>query len=146
MAGDIIVIEKELLKSECFRALSGTAKTVYFDFRMKCQVRGVKPKAGRRKERFILNNGEIEYCYSEAEKKGIGRASFMRALDVLIERGFIDCCHSGTGTRKGDKSLYGISDRWQLYGKQGFVTAKRQKDSRKGRGFAVVWQKRKEQS
>lgn len=142
MASDIIVVERELLKSRAFRELNGTSKTVFFDFLMKCKVKGIKGQPGRKRERVILNNGEIEYCYSDAEKRGIPRASFMRALDVLIGKGFIDCYHSGSGTRKGDKSLYGISERWRKYGSENFIEAKRQKDIRQGRGFAGYWKNR----
>lgn len=135
MSSDIIVIERELLKSEAFRDLSGAAKTVYLDFRMKCRVKSMKFKGGRKKERVILNNGEIEYCYSEAEKKGITRPRFMRSIDTLVERGLLDIAHSGSGGRKGDKSLYAISDRWQRFGTGNFVPGQRPKDKRGGRGF-----------
>jgi len=137
MPSDIIVVERKLLKSEAFRKLNGTAKTVYFDFRMKCRVKGVKVKGGRKPVREILNNGQIEYTYSEAEKKKpkIPRSSFMRAINDLLSHGFVDIYHSGSGGKKGDKSLYGISDRWQDFGTDKFIHAKRQNDNRSGRGF-----------
>ncbi len=131
----IIVIERELLRSAVFRQLNGTAKVVYFDFLMKCRVKTHKPKSGRKRERVILNNGELEYCYSEAEKKGITKARFMRSIDALVENGLIDISHSGNGGRKGDKNLYGISDRWRLFGAKDFIQAERSKDNRQGRGF-----------
>ena len=135
MASDIIVIERELLKSKAFRSLSGTAKNVYFDFRMKCKVKNRKIKSTRKHERIILNNGEIEYCYSEAEKKGIQRSTFMNCLDAIIENGFIDVTHSGSGGKKGDKSLYAISERWRAWKTDDFIKAFRPKDNRNGRGF-----------
>ncbi len=135
MSSDIIVIEKQLLKSEAFRDLSGAAKTVYLDFRMKCRVKTMKGKNGRRGGRVILNNGEIEYCYSEAEKRGITRPRFMRSIDSLVESGLIDIAHSGSGGKKGDKSLYAISGRWQKFGTDDFVPGQRPKDKRSGRGF-----------
>jgi len=135
MSGKVVVIEQEMLKSEAFRSLSGTGKTVYFDFRMKCRPKSVKNKMRSTKELVILNNGQIEYCYSEAEKRGIPRTTFMRALTELINRGFIDVEHSGSGGIKGDKSLYGISERWRAYGTEGFIEAARPKDTRGGRGF-----------
>ncbi len=135
MSSDIIVIEKELLKSDAFRDLPRAAYTVYMDFRMKCRITTVKGRSGRKKERIILNNGELEYCYSEAEKNGITRPRFMKAIDALVERGLIDIAHSGSGGRKGDKSLYGISERWRLFGTKDFIPAKRAKDNRQGRGF-----------
>ncbi len=130
MASDIIVIERALLKSKAFRSLSGSAKIVYFDFRMKCRIKG-----GGKKKRVILNNGEIEYCYSEAEKKGLTRSTFMRAIDELVSKGLIDIAHSGSGGKKGDKSKYGISERWRRFRTSDFVTATRPKDQRSGRGF-----------
>jgi len=135
LSSDIIVVEKALLRSEAFRSLSGAAMTVYFDFRMKCRIKIMKQRNGRQKERVILNNGALEYSYSEAEKKGITRSRFMRAIDALVERGFIDIAHSGSGGRKGDKSLYGISERWRKFGTPDFVCAGRPRDRRQGRGF-----------
>ena len=134
---DIIVVERFLLKSKAFRSLSGTAKTVYFDFCMKCRVKSAARKPGKKRQRVILNNGEIEYTYSEAEKKKpkINRSAFMRALDGLIERGFIDVAHSGSGGKKGDKSKYAISERWRKWGGADFKKAIRPKDTRSGRGF-----------
>ncbi len=137
MPSDIIVVERKLLKSEAFRKLNGTAKTVYFDFRMKCQVKSVRGNGSRKPVREIRNNGEIEYTYSEAEKKKpkIPRSSFMRAINDLLAFGFVDIYHSGSGGKKGDKSLYGISDRWQHFGTDKFKYAERLNDDRTGRGF-----------
>ena len=142
MSGDIIVIEKGLLKSKAFRSLSGTTKNAYFDFRMKCRMTKTKARPGRKSERVILNNGEIEYTYSEAEKKGIPRSTFMNCLDELIEKGFIDIAHSGSGGVKGDKSKYAISERWRAWGTDEFIKKTRPRDARKGRGFAVYWAKK----
>jgi len=134
---DVITVERALLKSRAFRRLSGTTKTVLFDFLMKRKLRKLKIRQGRKAEWFISNNGEIEYTYSEAEKKKppISRSSFMRGLDSLIEHGFIDIEHSGSGGKKGDKSLYAISDRWKEWGTESFISATRPKDTRCGRGF-----------
>ena len=143
MPSDIIVVERALLKSKAFRVLNRTAKNVFFDFLMKCRVKGRKAQPGRKSERDILNNGELEYTYSEAEKKDISRTSFMRALDELIGKGFIDVAHSGAGGVKGDKSKYGISERWREWGTDNFIKKTRSKDTRGGRGFEVYWKKKK---
>ena len=136
MANDIIVVERELLNSKVFRKLNGTEKTVYLDFLMKRRIsKPYTPKPGRKKVRDILNNGEIEYCYTEAEKRGIPRATFMRAKDALIEYGFIDIPFPGNAGKKGDKARHSISDRWKAWGTDDFITASRPKDTRKGRGF-----------
>lgn len=135
MPSDIIVVQRVLLKSEAFRQLNGTAKTVYFDFLMKCRVKSRTVKPGRKKERVILNNGQIQYSYSEAEEKGILSGSFMRAIDNLVKYGFIDIVHSGNGGKKGDMNLYSISDRFEKWGTDIFIPATRPKDTRSGRGF-----------
>ena len=141
MASNFIVLEKGLLKSEAFRSLNGTAKNVYFDFRMKCKLQ--KSKGSKRGGWRIINNGQIEYTYSEAEKKvpKISRSAFMRAIDALVERGFIDIDHSGSGGIKGDKSKYSISERWRAWGTDDFEKKTRPRDTRSGRGFAIYWKK-----
>jgi|WetSurMetagenome_2_1015567.scaffolds.fasta_scaffold378086_1 hypothetical protein len=133
MSSDVIIVERDLLKAEAFRSLSGTAKTVLFDFMMKRKIKGVKVHG--RKVPMILNNGEIVYPYAEAEKKGIPRTSFMRCLTELVSKGFIDIAWSGSGGKKGDVSLYAISDRWADFGTDKFKSATRPKDTRQGRGF-----------
>jgi DNA-binding PadR family transcriptional regulator len=105
-------------------------------------MKGKSSGKGKRKEHVILNNGKIEYTYSEAEKRGISRATFMRAIDTLVQRGFIDITHSGSGGKRGDKSLYAISERWMNWGKDEFEEATRPKDTRQGRGFARYWKKK----
>jgi hypothetical protein len=142
MSGNIIVIEKDLLKSQAFRSLSAVSMIVYLDFRMKCQIKSVKVRTGREKIRVILNNGQIEYCYSEAEKKGITRPRFKRALQDLVEHGFIDIARSGSGGIKGDKSKYSISERWKMWGTDSFKELTMRKDARKGRGFSVYWERK----
>jgi hypothetical protein len=144
MANNKFYFERDIVKSGVFRSLSKTAIFVYLDFRLKCKWQPMKVKEG--KNRWgIINNGEIEYTYSEAEKKGISRSSFMRSLDELIKKGFIDVAHSGSGGAKGDKSKYVISERWRKYDTPDFIEASRPKDMRTGRGFRTGnehWKKR----
>ena len=138
MASKIIVVEKELLKAKVFRQLNGTAKTVLFDFLMKRRMgKAYTPtKPGKQaKVRDILNNGELVYTYTDAKKNGIPGTSFMRAIDHLVKFGFIDIAQSGSGGRKGDTNLYAISDRWEKFGKDEFISTVRPKDTRTGRGF-----------
>ena len=141
-----VVVEKSLLKSAPFRDLSKIAKNVLFDFLMKRTMQKAKGKPGRSDGWYVKNNGEIEYTYSEAEKKGISRSSFMRAIDKLVENGFIEIAHSGSGGMKGDKSLYAMSERWRSWGTNDFVQKHRKKDTRSGRGFRKgheYWRKAK---
>ena len=97
-------------------------------------------KKDRSDEWIIENNGEIVYPYHEAERKGINRRNFRNAIDELIQKGFLDINHSGSGGRKGDVSTYWIDDRWQDYETDKFRPPKnpRVKDARKGRGWGVI--------
>lgn len=79
----------------------------------------------------VSNNGAIVFTYAEAERKfGLTRARFSRALNQLIELGFINIAHHGGGLM-GDCTLYSISDRWRHYGTDQFVFKSRPKDTRK---------------
>ena len=133
-----IWIDKNLLRSFAFRSLSKWSLLVYLDFLRKRQMDKIK----RSKKSYcwvIKNNGEIVYPYFEAEKKGIGRREFRNAIDELIEKGFLDITHQGSGGRSGDMTKYFIDDRWEDYGKPTFRSANnpRKKDTREGRGWSA---------
>ncbi len=106
-------------------------------------------KRSKRSDDWIIkNNGEIVYPYSEAEKKGIGRREFRNAIDELLEKGFLDITHQGSGGRSGDMTKYCIDVRWKDYGTPSFRSAKnpRAKDTRKGRGWSAYHAKTKKLS
>ncbi len=133
-----IWLEKDLLRSTAFRSFNKWAMLVYLDFLRKRQMERVK-RSKRSDDWIIKNNGEIVYPYSEAEKKGIGRREFRNAIDELIQKGFLDIAHQGSGGRSGDMTKYFIDVRWKDYGTPVFRPAKnaRVKDGRKGRGWSV---------
>ena len=132
MSGLIVVCEQEMFKSKAFRTLTNTAMVILLDFLMRRKI----------KNHRILNNGEIVYPFSEAAKKGIPAATFNRNRDLLIERGFLEITRAGSGGKKGDMTLYALSDRWQKWGKDNFKTSTRPKDERKGIGFAAYHSKK----
>lgn len=133
-----IWFEKEILRSSTFRALSKWSILVYFDFLRKRQMEPVK-RSKRSDEWIIKNNGEIVYPYTEAEHKGIGRREFRNAIDELVEKGFLDIAHQGSGGRSGDMTRYFIDDRWKDYGTPTFRQARnpRVKDNRQARGWSA---------
>jgi hypothetical protein len=145
---DKIWFSKALLRSSAFRSLSKWSLLVYFDFLRKRQMSLIPHK--EKKIYIIKNNGDIEYSFIEAERKGIGRREFNKALNELIEKGFIDVDRLGKGGRMkidkrgqivGDMTTYFIADRWKDYGKHTFKAPKieRKKDTRKGIGWASIW-------
>lgn len=125
-----IFFEKELLMSEAFLGLGRISILVLLHFYSKRQMKQIGP-AGKKKW-IIANNGDISFTYKEAERKfKISNRTFTRAIDELIERGFIDIARYGDGTGGGHRSRYSIEERWRKFGKEDFVYKKRKKSSRK---------------
>jgi hypothetical protein len=94
-----IVIDANLVTSKAFLRLTGAAPQVCLLFLRRRKM----VKLGRKgKEKWVISNdGEIVFPYAEAEKKfGITRPRFQRALDQLVEHGFIDIAHPGGGMVK----------------------------------------------
>ena len=142
-----IYIEKDLVHSPAFRSLSRVAMLVYLDFLDKRFLKSIK--RGKKRVWVIENNGKIKYPHAEAVKRGVSRNQFVKAIDELQGKGLIDIKHQGKGGRKpakgtGDMTTYWIDDRWKDYGTEDFKPPRnpRKKDTRKGRGFASIWQDR----
>ena len=130
----VIVLELRLVKSAVWVSLSGTAKAVYLLFRTKCKMGRPPGKPGKRSW-MILNNGQLIFSYREARNKyGITASRFRRALDELIEKGFIDVEATGMGVHKV-ATQYSLSERWQDYGTSTFREAKRPQPSIANPGF-----------
>jgi hypothetical protein len=127
-----IVIDADLVTSKVFLKLKGVAPKVFLLFLRRRKMTKVGKKG---KEKWVIsNNGEIVFPYAEAKEKfGITPPRFQRALDQLVEHGFIDIVHSGGGMLR-DISKYSISERWLSYGTDSFIPQYRQKDTR-GLGF-----------
>lgn len=129
----VVVIEKRLIESQAYRELSGKAPQVLMDFMAKRQLEKKPGRDSRREEWRIINNGKITYTYEEAETWGMSRPTFVRALDNLIDHGFIDIAQTGAGLYKLC-TLYALSERWKNWGTSAFVAKPRPK--RKGQmGF-----------
>ena len=130
----VIVLEQQLIKSKAWLSMNGPAVFVYLIFRCRCQIGKARGKPGKR-EKIILNNGEIIFTYDEAQNEyGITRPRFVRALDELIAKGFIDIAEIGGGVNKAT-TKYAISDRWRNYGTGKFEPASRPKLGRPNPGF-----------
>jgi hypothetical protein len=144
----VIVLDKLMVQFPAWLSLSGAAMPVYLLFRCKCQFAKKNKRPGKRSEGLmerILNNGEIEFTYIEARRKyGISRGRFVRAIDELIEKGFLEITEPGGGVHK-QKTLYGISERWRDYGTPSFRQASRpERDPKCGfRKGNKLWQKAK---
>ncbi|MCE5272642.1 helix-turn-helix domain-containing protein [bacterium] len=127
--GRFLQVEHDLLFSRAYLSLSGRSKDLFHLLFSKLRWerggnsdRRGKTKTGRR--RCAINNGEIVATYEEImEALGIGsRATVSRSIQELLERGFIDLTRPGCGKLK-ISSLFAISNRWRLYGEDGFILA-----------------------
>ena len=127
-----------MILSPAFHKLNGRAMEVLLLFFYRRQWK----QAGREGKWYTTNNGEIVFPYKEAKKRfKIPKSSFSRAIDKLMEHGFIDIAHLG-GSLIGDCTRYSISNRWRNYDTERFVQKKRPKDKR-GFGFtAKNWEEK----
>ena len=108
-----------MIKSPAFRSLNKWSLVVLLDFYCKRQSREVK-RSGRKSGWTIENNGDIVFPYNEVERWGISRRNFRNALDVLIEKGFLEINHQGGGGHKGDVTTYYLRDEWKNYNTKKF--------------------------
>jgi hypothetical protein len=97
-------------------------------FLSKCQWEKAQIRPGSRDKAWVIvNDGEIQFSYREAETKyGISAGRFTKAIDELVRVGLIDIAHSGFGLHK-DCTLYAISGRWEKLGTDEFEPAERPK-------------------
>lgn len=126
---DKMFVSRAMITSRAFLALkTAGSHVVLMGFLSKCRWERVQTRPGSRdKEWVIANNGEIQFTYREAkEKYRLSAGKFTRAIDDLLEKGFIDISRLGFGLHR-DATLYAISDRWRKYGTDEFVTVKRPK-------------------
>ncbi|OIP46791.1 MAG: hypothetical protein AUK28_06770 [Desulfobacterales bacterium CG2_30_60_27] len=142
-----IYLEAELVHSAALRGLSRWAMQVYLHFLTKRVMVKHRSKSKAVKH-SIGNNGDIVFCYSEAEKMGIGRREFRNSLDELIVKGFIDINHQGAGGRSKDMSTYFLCDRWKKWNTPEYKPTQkpRIKDTRLGHGWAIVNARKKQSS
>ena len=115
---NVLATDTSLRESPAFRSLNATALFVLMDFYSKKHMKKTRGK------HVLTNNGELVYTYKEALEKGISKATFMRALDSLIDRGFIDVRATGAG-RYRSESRYALSNRWRDWGTDKFIPRKR---------------------
>ena len=86
-----IVLEREVIFSPAWRDLNtDNALRVYVDFLSRRRFQKPKGRSKAKRKWMFVNNGEIIYTYSEAKDLGMSNIAFNRAIDTLIDYGFID--------------------------------------------------------
>jgi len=122
-----IWIERKVIRSRAFLSLRGVAPQVLFLLMTRRQMEMRKGNGKRKAVWHIKNNGQIILSYREVEKKyGISQKRFTRAIDELIEHGFISVASYGGGLF-GTPSKYSFIDAWQSFGTPDFKCEQREK-------------------
>jgi hypothetical protein len=121
-------LEGELVTSRAWLSLRTSATQVYCLFltRLKKEQHG----KGKQKRWITTNARELIFPYRKADEKfGISQPRFTRAIDELIENGFLDIVKAGIGVAN-EATVYGLSERWRKYGTRDFEKRPREKVKR----------------
>jgi hypothetical protein len=111
-------IEYEMMESEAFRSLSGTAMWVLLRFMQKREWSHTR-SSGRKIR--VYEDSSLTFTYPEANHFGISDTTFLRSIKTLVRRGFLDVEHRGGTMGQGrDYSRFKISDRWRKWGAADF--------------------------
>lgn len=126
-----IWIDRGMIESKAFISLRGFAPQLLILVlgKRRYDKQGRKGKV----KYIILNSNQINITYTEFKKKyGITQPKLTRAIDQLLEKGFLRVVRQG-GTFRHDKAVYALSDSWIIW-KQGMTIEKREKETVE-RGF-----------
>ena len=140
-----IYLPPEVLDSTAFLDLNASQIRLLLDFLSKRHInrKQKQKKLGWSLVNGVTNNGSITYTHSEAKARGYSSSTFQRALDGLIDHGFLDVHHPlevGTvNDRRRDLdghlgSRYSISDRWRKWNTPEFEERSRKRAVRNGPG------------
>ncbi|PKM82558.1 MAG: hypothetical protein CVU89_03395 [Firmicutes bacterium HGW-Firmicutes-14] len=102
-------ITNNMIESPAWQNLSCYAITVYVHMKAKYN---------------FSNQDDISMTYEEA-KKLMAKATFSKAIDELIETGFIQLIRQSWTARQ--PNIYSFSEMWQQYGTDNFKIQKRRK-------------------
>jgi hypothetical protein len=115
-----VYLQRDILESQAFWKLSGSAIKVFLIFRMKCVIKN--NSIGKHNVKTFVNNGEIQFTFQEAKVKyGIPKSTFLRARDLLIKVGLIEITENGG---EHHPSKYAISENWRKYPDESFTRPK----------------------
>lgn len=124
-------IEREMYQSTAWMALRRTFSAKLLILFLDKRRREKQVKGQKQRHRFI-NLNSIDMPYSELEKKyGVCRQTITRAIDELLEKGFIEIRHHG-GTYRHEKTIYALSEKWMLWKPGDLPCSIRVPESRRG--------------
>ncbi len=124
-------IEREMFESKAFLSLKGFAPQLLILILAKRQF-VTHGRRGRQKK-ICTNCDKLNITYTEFKNKyGITQPRMTRAIDQLLEKGFLSIVYPG-GTYRQDKAIYSLSTNWMIW-QPGMVFESRERES-VDRGF-----------
>lgn len=117
-----ILLDKDMHRSPAFRSLTRSGLLVLLEFRNLCIIKS--KSADKVNVRYIENNGKLRLTFEEADALGFSRASFARAIQELMDSGFLSIAYQGSGLHR-DPNLYNLDDRWRKWGTPDFQPIQR---------------------
>lgn len=127
-------LEREMLESEAYLSLKGFAPQLLSLTLLKRQFENHGRKG--KQKRVCVNCDKLNITYTEFKNRyGITQPRMTRAIDELLEKGFLSIVYPG-GTFRQDKAIYALSDKWVLW-KPGIVFETRKKEGIE-RGFCKL--------
>ena len=122
---DRLVLSKKMLRSRAFVKLTGSAKQILIELHTRLKLESYKPrKRHRNSERFYaMNNGELVLSYKSIHKQfGYSTATISKAIDQLVEHGFLEIAELGCGIKRQSHKIALIRN-WQDYETENFRPA-----------------------
>ena len=124
-------IEREMFESEAYLALTGFSPQLLTLILAKRQFENHGRKGKQR--RICINCDKLNITYTEFKNKhGITQPKMTRAIDQLLEKGFLSRIYPG-GTYRQDKAVFALSSNWIIW-KPGMVFETRDREN-VNRGF-----------
>lgn len=122
--GHCVVLYDDIIDSKAWKEISGNAVKVYIQLMRKRYIR--YEGKGRYKRAVNDNAKNLSITIDEAKKLwGMDKRTLKKAIDELIEKGFIDLIEHGftkmsrtTLIRQKKPNIYGLSERFREYGKK----------------------------
>ena len=102
--------------------MTGSAKQILLELRMRLTLECYKPnRRNRNKDKFYAgNNGKLVLSYKSIHKQfGYSTATKSKAIDRLVDRGFIEIAQLGCGVKRQSHKIALITN-WQQYGTDEF--------------------------
>jgi DNA-binding MarR family transcriptional regulator len=135
---DRLILSKKMLQSKAFIKLTGSAKQILLELRIRLKLESYKPSKHSRKSSqqfFAGNNGKLVLSYISIHKQfGYSTATISKAIDRLVANGFIEVAELGNGAKRQSHKIALIKN-WEKFGTPEFKPGMGKSDKPVNGGF-----------